>query len=153
RFLVSRGAWFDIFIAVGLRDRALIERSLLEDSEALDHRIWHGKYTTVHPGHATETKPAIGDHRGDIYRWGFQPNAAALDVASALAFDDVVELLLARATPRQRLLHACATGNRTAADTVVAANPEIVSTLTPEQQRLICDRAYDNHTAAVGLML
>lgn len=44
RLLVQRGAWFDIFIAVGLRDAALLERCLSDDPEALDHRTWHGKY-------------------------------------------------------------------------------------------------------------
>lgn len=42
RLLVERGAWFDIFIAVGLGDAALVERCLREDPEALDHRTWHG---------------------------------------------------------------------------------------------------------------
>jgi hypothetical protein len=50
RLLVDRGAWFDIFIAIGLRDRALVEQCLHEDPDALDHRIWQGKYTTVHHG-------------------------------------------------------------------------------------------------------
>src|SRR5688572_27844967 len=48
RLLVDRGAWYDIFVAVGLRDRALVERCLADDPEALDHRTWQGKYTTVH---------------------------------------------------------------------------------------------------------
>ena len=46
RLLVERGGWFDIFIAVGLRDAALVERCLREDAAALDHRTWQGKYTT-----------------------------------------------------------------------------------------------------------
>src|SRR5262245_53132598 len=33
RLLVDRGAWFDIFLAVGLRDAALVERCLREDPE------------------------------------------------------------------------------------------------------------------------
>ena len=106
RFLVERGAWFDIFIAIGLRDLALVERCLREDPEALDHRIWRGKYRVVHNGRRPATREEIGDHRGDTYRWVFEPNATALDVASLLGFDDIAGLLLAHATPAQRLLHA-----------------------------------------------
>jgi hypothetical protein len=42
RLLIDRGAWFDIFIAVGLRDLALVERCLHDDPDALNHRIWRG---------------------------------------------------------------------------------------------------------------
>jgi ankyrin repeat protein len=153
RFLIARGAWFDIYIAVALRDPVLVERCLRDDPEALDHRIWHGKYHVVHDGTRASTREEIGDHRGDIYRWVFEPNATAIDVASMLGFDDIAGLLLPRATPVQRLLHACAKGDRAAADAVVASHPDVVSTLTPDRQRLICDRAYDNDTAAVALML
>ena len=49
RFLIGRGATVDIFMAVGLRDAALVERCLRDDP-ALDHRTWHGKYSVAHHG-------------------------------------------------------------------------------------------------------
>jgi len=153
RLLVDRGAWFDIFIAVALRDRALVERCLRGDPEALDHRIGRGKYRVVHNGKTAATRDAIGAQRGDTYRWVFGPNMNAIDVASMLGFSDVVELLLSRATPAQRLLHACATADRAAAEAIVAADPGLVSLLTAEEQRLICDAAYDNAEPRVALML
>jgi ankyrin repeat protein len=152
RLLLARGAWFDIFMAVALRDRALIERCLREDPDALDHRTWHGKYTTVHHGRPS-SKEEIGDHRGDIYRWVFDHNVTALDVAASLGYAEIVDLLLRHATPAQRLLAACARGDRTAAGVVVAEHPDVVKTLTAEQMRLIADRAHANDTAAVTLML
>ena len=152
RLLVDRGAWYDIFIAVGLRDRALVERCLATDPEALDHRTWQGKYTTVHKGKPS-TREEIGDHRGDIYRWVFAHNASAFDAARELGFDDMLQLLLAHATPAQQLLAACAAGDRDAAFAVVARHPGLVATLTPQQMRLIADKAHANHTAAVLLML
>jgi len=91
RLLVDRGAWYDIFIAVGLRDGALVERCLQNDREALDHRTWQGKYTTVHRGRPS-TPEEIGDHRGDIYRWVFQHNVSVVDAARMLGFDDMVAL-------------------------------------------------------------
>lgn len=142
RLLVDRGAWFDIFIAVGLRDAALVERCLRDDPEALDHRAGQGKYTA----HG-------GDQRGDTYRWVFNHNASAMDVARMLGFDDMLALLARHATPTQRLVAACAAADRAAAEAVVAEHPAIVSTLSPNQMRLIVDRAYANDTAAVTLMI
>ncbi len=153
RMLIARGAWFDIFIAVGLRDAALVERCLRDDPEALDHRTWHGKYTVAHDGKRPATPEEIGDHRGDVYRWVFDHNVTALDVAVQLGYDDILELLLAHASPAQRLLAACGRGDRGAAEAVTAAHPDLVANLTPDQMRLIADKAHANDAAAVTLML
>lgn len=152
RLLVDRGAWLDIFIAVGLRDKALVERCLRDDPEALDHRIWQGKYTAVHKGRPS-TREEIGDHRGDFYRWVFGHNVSALDAARALGFDDILELLLQHASPAQRLLAACAAADRSAAEAVVAEYPDVVTSLARDQMRLIADKAHANDTSAVLLML
>jgi Ankyrin repeats (3 copies) len=152
RRLVDRGAWFDIFIAVGLRDAGLVERCLRDDPEALDHRTWQGKYTTVHKGRPS-TREEIGDHRGDTYRWVFGHNVSVVDAARLLGFDDIGQLLLRHASPAQRLLAACAAADRSAAEAVVSAHPDVVGTLTRNQKRLIADRAHANDTAAVTLML
>jgi ankyrin repeat protein len=151
RMLVDRGAWFDIFIAVGLRDAGLVERCLRDDSEALDHRTWQGKYTTVGVNRPPTPAEAI-DHRGDIYRWVFGHNISAIDAARLLGFDDMIQLLLAHASPAQRLLAACAAADREAAERIVTQHPRVVSTLRPEQMRLIADRAHANDTDAVLLM-
>ena len=153
RFLIARGAWVDIFMAVALRDRALVEGCLRDDPEALDHRTWHGKYTVAHDGKRPSTREEIGERRGDVYRWVFEHNVSALDVAARLGHDDIVELLNRHATPVQRLLAACARADRPAAAAIVSAHPDIVASLTREQMRLIADRAHANDTAAVALML
>jgi ankyrin repeat protein len=152
RLLVDRGAWFDIFIAVGLRDAALVARCLHDDPDALDHRTWQGKYTTVHKGRPS-TPADVGDHRGDTYRWVFGHNVSVLDAARMLGFDDMVQLLLRHASPAQQLLAACAAGDRTSAEAVVSAHPGVIATLTPAQMRLISDRAHAGDAAAVILML
>jgi hypothetical protein len=153
RLLVQRGAWFDIFVAVGLRDAALIERCLLEDPEALDHRTWRGKYTVAHNGTRAATPDEIGDRRGDVYRWVFGHNVSAIDAAVSLGYDEITDLLLRHASPPQRLLAACARADRTAAKAVVAAHPGVEASLTRDQMRLIADKAHANDTAAVALML
>jgi len=153
RLLIDRGAWFDIFIAVAMRDARLVERCLRDDPDALNHRVWHGKYRAVNVGERPATRAEIGDHRGDIYRWVFDHNVSALDVAQRLGDDDIVALLERHATPAQRLLAACWKADRPTAEAIVAQDPELVSTLEPDQMTLIADAAHANRTAAVLLML
>jgi Ankyrin repeat len=153
RLLVDCGAWFDVFIAVGLRDMALAERCLHDDHESLDHRTGQGKYAVAHNGKRAATREEIGDRRGDIYRWVFDHNVSAVEAATRLGYDDIVELLLRNASPAQRLLAACATADRVVAEAVVVSQPDVVAGLTRDQMRLISDRAHANDTAAVVLML
>ena len=153
RLLIDRGAWFDIFLAVALRDPALVERCLRDDPESLDHRTWHGKYVVAHDGRRAATQAEIGDRRGDIYRWVFGHNVSALDVALHLGFDDIADLLRRRATPAQQLLSLVARADGAAARALVAAHPGVVAALSTEQMRLLADRAHADDTAAVALML
>ena len=153
QLLVSRGAWLDIFLAIGLRDAALVQRCLREDPEALDHRIGQGKYQVAHDGTRAATLDEIGDRRGDVYRWVFASNISAIEAAARFANDEILSLLIDRATPVQRLLAACAKADRPTAKGIVAAHPDLVRSLRPEKMRLIADKAHDSNTAAVTLML
>ena len=127
RLLVDRGAWFDIFIAIGLRDADLVERCLRDDPGALDHRIGQGKYAVAHNGRRAATREEIGDRRGDTYRWVFNHNMSAVEAAALLGYDDIVERLLRHASPEQRLVAACAKADRAAAEAVVASHPGVVA--------------------------
>jgi Ankyrin repeats (3 copies) len=153
RLLVEQGAWFDIFIAIGLRDAALIERCLRDDPEALDHRTWHGRYTVVHDNKRAATREEIGSHRGDIYRWVFGHNVSAIEAAVSIGDRDIVALLLSHASPAQRLLAACASSDRDAAQAVVTVHPDVVTKLSGDQMQLLVHKAHANDTAAVVLML
>jgi ankyrin repeat protein len=153
RDLIERGAGIDIFMAVALRDRALVERCLTDDPGALDHRIGEGQFRVRHNGRRAATPEEIGDGRGDVYRWVLGHYLTPIDVAAKLQHSDIVELLLERASPTQRLLAACATADRASAEQVIAAHPGIVSRLTPREARVMADRAYWNDTAAVALMV
>lgn len=57
------------------------------------------------------------------------------------------------ATPRQRLLAALADGDSDAARELLAARPDPLATLTPEDGRLLAEAATAGHTRAVELML
>ena len=153
RLLVDRGAWFDIFIAVGLRDTTLAERCLREDPDALNHRSGQGLYSVAHDGKRAATREEIGNRRGDIYRWVFDHNVTPIQAAGLLGYRDMTEWLLSHASPAQRLLAACATGDRTAAEAVVASKPDVVAGLTRDEMRTIADMAQANNAAAVELML
>jgi ankyrin repeat protein len=153
RLLVERGAWFDIFVAIGLRDADLVERCLRSDPDALDHRTGQGKYSVAHNGRRAASAREIGDRRGDIYRWVFDHNMSAVEAALSLGYDDIAEQLLRDASPAQRLVAACARADRQAAEAVIASHPDLVARLDREQMRLIADRAQANDTSAVALML
>jgi ankyrin repeat protein len=153
RFLIGRGASVDIFMAVGLRDPALVDRCLRDDPEALDHRTWHGKYSVAHNGSRPATREEVGDRRGDVYRWVFGHNLSAIDAATQLGYDDIAALLLARASPVQRLLAACVRADRLEAEAILSMHPDLIGRLTADQKRLIADRAHANDTASVALML
>ena len=153
RLLVSRGAWIDIFLAIGLRDAALVQRCLRDDAEALDHRIGQGKYQVAHDGTRPATREEIGDRRGDVYRWVFSANISAIEAADRFGNDEILALLLDHATPTQRLLGACVKADSASANAIAAAHPYLVASLRPQEMRLIADKAQDSNTAAVALML
>ena len=153
RYLIDRGATVDIFMAVALRDRELVERSLKEDPGVLDARINEGRFRVRHDGAHPSTPETIGDGRGDIYRWVLGHYMTAVEVAAHLGYSDIVEQLLEHASPTQRLLAACAAAERHAAERLITDHPGIVSRLTDRERRLIADRAYWNDTAAVALMV
>ena len=153
RLLISRGAWFDIFAAIGLRDSALVKRSLAEDPQALEHRIGQGKYQVAHNGTKPATPEEIADRRGDVYRWVFAANISALEAAARFGNEEILGLLRALATPAQRLLAACANADRATAEAIVASQPGLVASLSSEEMRVLADKASDSNTAAVKLML
>ena len=152
RYLVERGAWFDIFVAIGLGDLPLVDRCRAADPDVLNHRIGEGLYQVAHDGRHPATAEQIGDRRGDIYRWVFGP-LTAFEAATRLNQPAIVARLLEGASLTQRLLAACGTGNRALALEVVAEHPRIVSTLTRSQQRLLVERVQTGDLPAVDLML
>jgi hypothetical protein len=119
----------------------------------LDHRIGQGKYQVAHDGTRPATREEIGARRGDVYRWVFDANISAIEAAARFGNDDILALLLGHATPAQRLLAACAKADRGTAEAIVAAHPDLVVCLRPEEMRLIADKALESNTAAVALML
>ena len=65
----------------------------------------------------------------------------------------VLDLLLARTSPLDRLLDALWNGDLAAADAILAAAPKLIEQAPPNATRLVADAARNNKTAAVEAML
>jgi ankyrin repeat protein len=141
RYLVERGATADIFLvaALGLADRA---RTLVSaDPAVLSLRTSQGEYGEKAPSSY------------HIYQWTLGPNLSPLQVAAKYGQHEVVEVMKTLASPQERLLLACHTGNATEAREIVAANPGIVSSLDDTGRRALTDEAWSANAPAVELML
>lgn len=140
-YLVERGATTDIFLAaaLGLSDRV---RSMLEaDPSLLDLRTSRGEYAEQAPSSY------------HIYFWTIGDSRSPLEVAAQFEQPGTLDVMLAFASPVQRLLLACRRGDETTARSLVREHPDIVETLPPESQRALADAAWNGAADAVRLML
>jgi len=141
QYLAERGCATDIFMAaaLGLTDRA---RALLQaDPGLLNLRTGRGEYGE---------KPPSSYH---IYFWTIGDGLTALDVAAQFDHRDTLHAMMAFASVSQRLLAACRQGDESLARDIVREHPGIVSSLTPDEQRVIADAAWNGNARAVALML
>jgi hypothetical protein len=79
--------------------------------------------------------------------------ASAFDVARKRGHQAVLDLLLDRAPPLDRVLDALWNGEVAAADAVLATSPALIAQAPPGALRLVADAARNNRTAAIGAML
>ena len=140
RHLIARGADIDIFMAAALGDTALVERALAENPAAISARIGHPGYAPVPPGH--------------IYQWklgGAGPSV--LLVAAKHGGRAVYDLLLSRSPVKERFLAACMNADGVGASEALAAQPNLVTALSPEDHGQLNEAAAANALPAVLLML
>ena len=140
-YLVQRGAYADIFLAAALGRLDRIQELVLQDPAVLELRTTQGDYAE---------KPPSSFH---IYMWTIGANLSPLQVAAQFQQDTAVAVLGALASPRQRFVAACALARSDEARALVARNPDLVSSLTPEEQRALPDAAWSGNARAVALML
>ena len=79
----------------------------------------------AHDGTRPATREGIGGRRGEVYRWVFDANISAVETAARFGSEEILPLLLAHATPAQRLLPACAKADRATAQAIVASHPDL----------------------------
>ena len=141
RHLVDRGASCDVFLAAatGNTPRA---RSLLEkDPSLLNRRTGQGDYAEKSPSSF------------HIYLWTIGANLTPLQAASKFNQQETLNAMLPFASPTQRLLLACHTGDAASARRIVSDNPGIVERLDDTDRRALTDEAWLPNPTAVELMM
>ncbi|HEX4553906.1 MAG TPA: hypothetical protein VH249_07975 [Xanthobacteraceae bacterium] len=142
-FLVAQGARSDLLLAAALGDVALVRRHLDADPGTIAMRVdqdWFPMIDTAANG-------------GHIYQWTLGFHVSAFDVARKRGHAEVLDLLLERAGPRDRLLDALWCGDDARADAVLAADPQLVAHASAKALRQVADAARNNNLAAVSAML
>ncbi len=142
-FLVLEGARSDLLLAAALGDVALVRRHLDMDSGAIAMRVdrdWFPMIDTAANG-------------GHIYQWTLGFHVSAFDVARKRGHAEVLDLLLKRAGPLDRLLDALWCGDDARADAVLAADPQLVAAAPERALHQVADAARNNNLAAVRAML
>lgn len=141
--LIAHGAKSDLLLAAALGDVALVRQHLDADPEAIGMRVdqdWFPMIDTAANG-------------GHIYQWTLGFHVSAFDVARKRGHVEVLELLLKRAGPLDRLLDALWCGDDARADAVLAASPQLVARAPERALRQVADAARNNNLAAVTAML
>ena len=142
-FLVAQGARSDVLLAAALGDAALVRQHLDADPSAIGMRVdqtWFPMVDTAVNG-------------GHIYQWTLGFHLSAFDVARKRGHAEVLDLLLERAGPIDRLLDALWRGDDARADAVLAADPQLVTKAPEAALRQVADAARNNNLLAVSAML
>jgi ankyrin repeat protein len=142
-FLLARGAGFDLLLAAALGDIDRVRALLDKDAGAIRMRVsqdWFPMIDTAKNG-------------GHIYQWTLGFYASAFDVARKHGHQAVVDLLLERAGPLDRVLDALWSGDVAVADAIFASSPGVLAQMPDNASRLVADAARNNKTAAVEAML
>jgi len=143
QFLLTRGARSDLLMAAALGDVDRARRHLDDDPSSLGMRVdqnWFPMVDTASNG-------------GHIYQWTLGFHVSAFDIARKRGHTQVLELLRSRATPLDRVMDALWAGDGSAADTVLASEPQLVEQAPATVLRQVADAARNNDTAAVNAML
>jgi len=142
-FLVARGAKSDLLLAAALGDIALVQRHLDVDPGAIAMRVDQDWFPMI------DTAP----NGGHIYQWTLGFHVSAFDVARRRGHVEVLDLLLKRAGPLDRLLDALWCCDDARADAVLAANPQLAAHAPEKALRQVADAARNNNLAAASAML
>jgi ankyrin repeat protein len=142
-FLVSKGARSDLLLAAALGDLSLVRSHLDANPGSIAMRVDQDWFPMI------DTAP----NGGHIYQWTLGFHVSAFDIARKRDHADVLDLLLERAGPLDRLLDALWCGDEARADAALAADPQLVAHAPEEALRQVADAARNNNLAAVTAML
>jgi ankyrin repeat protein len=138
RLLVARGAEVDIFAAVRLGDRSLVERCLRDNPVCAEARVNAPPFTA--PG-------------GHIYGWTLGFDLTPADVARKFGHPELVELIVSRLSPKARLIDALWCGDRERTRRELDRSPTAIEELEPHEHSLLAAAAWWYRPDSVRLML
>jgi hypothetical protein len=142
-FLVSKGARSDLLLAAALDNPGLVQNHLDAEPGSVAMRVdqdWFPMIDTAANG-------------GHIYQWTLGFHVSAFDISRKRGHTEVLELLLKRAGPLDRLLDALWCGDDVRADAVLALDPHLVERASDKALHQVADAARNNNIAAVRAML
>ena len=142
-FLVAQGARSDLLLAAALGDAALARRHLDTDPSAIAMRVDRDWFPMID----------TGPNGGHIYQWTLGFHVSAFDVARKRGHADVLDLLLKRASPLDRLLDALWCGDNARVGAILAADPQLISHASEKVLHQVADAARNNNLVAVRDML
>jgi hypothetical protein len=141
RYLVSRGATADIFLAAALGLTSRARELVSQDASQLNLRTGQGPYGER------------GRSSFHIYLWTIGPNFTPLQTAARFGQHETLAAMRELASPAQRLLLACHQGNADEAREIARQNPGIIGHLTGADRRALTDEAWTGNAPAVALMM
>lgn len=140
-YLVERGASLDVFLAAALGRTRELSRILESDPGVVAARTAEGEYGA---------KPPSAEH---IYTWTIGPHLSPLQVAEQFAQLEAAEILRPVASPKVRFIAACAAARREEAVALFRADADVLTSLSPDEARVLPDAAWAGNTRAVALMM
>jgi len=142
RYLLQRGAEPDIFMACALGDSDLVKRLLDADHDAVNMRV------------GQENNPQVPRAPGlHIYVYTFGDNKSPHQVALKYGYRQLHQLLFERSSPQRQFVAACERADTETARSIFKSFPTIAESLSPQDQRLLADAAWENELEAVKVML
>lgn len=137
RLLVTRGAKVDIFAAARLGDAGLVERCVREDPDCPSARVG---------------QPPFSGPGGHIYIWTLGASSP-VEAARKFGHAAIAELILSRASARERLLDALWCADRERANQELQQVPDLIQQLQPQDGTIVAEAAWDHRLEAIRLML
>jgi ankyrin repeat protein len=139
RRLLERGASPDIFMAARFGDISLAARLLDADPSCVAARINEPGYSPVPPF--------------NIYCWTIGFGMSPHETALKFGHRDVHDLLVARSPSRLRLIAAVLTGDERALEAMLAEEPSLIASLTPQDHGRLAQAIFHGRFDAADLML
>lgn len=141
RRLLEHGATPDIYTACRWGWTEVAEQVLAREPEALGQTIGRPPFVSE------------GSEGGHIYLYVIGYEMRPLPLAWKHGHQELIDALLPKASPADKLLHACWSGDQPLLEQLLADDPELPERLPAHQAAAISDAAWEHETEVVRRML